>query len=168
MEQLIESMKVLHATNFAFYLKIHFFHWNVTGPNFPQYHKFFQKLYEEIFDSVDSVAEHIRAIEGYAPGSFQRFKELSLIQDQIEVIPASQMFNQALSDNNTVIIALKNSYKLANAQGEVGLANFLQDRIDTHKKHGWMLRSTDGISSLAVDGANAVSADMSGHISTTV
>jgi len=78
------------------------------------------------------------------------------------------MFNQALSDNNTVIIALKNSYKLANAQGEVGLANFLQDRIDTHKKHGWMLRSTDGISSLAVDGANAVSADMSGHISTTV
>ena len=75
---LIDSMKVLHATNFAFYLKMHFFHWNVTGPFFPQYHEFFGDLYAEIHGAVDDIAEHIRSIEGYAPGSLQRFKELSL------------------------------------------------------------------------------------------
>jgi DNA-binding ferritin-like protein len=52
------------------------------------------------------------------------------------------MFTQALMDNNTVIIALKNAYKLANDHDEVGLSNYLQDRIDAHKKHGWMIRST--------------------------
>jgi starvation-inducible DNA-binding protein len=150
MEQLLDSMKVLHATNFAFYLKIHFFHWNVTGPNFPQYHEFFGDLYEEIHGAVDDIAEHIRAIEGYAPGSFQRFKELSLVQDQVEVISAPEMFSQALVDNNVVIAALKNAYKLADAFGEVGLANYLQDRIDIHKKHGWMIRSTIGMAVPAV------------------
>jgi starvation-inducible DNA-binding protein len=139
---LIDSMKVLHATNFSFYLKMHFFHWNVTGPFFPQYHEFFGDLYAEIHGAVDDIAEHIRAIEGYAPGSLQRFKELSLVQDQLEVISAHEMFAQASRDNNIVITALKNSYRIANDHDELGLSNYLQDRIDAHKKHGWMIRST--------------------------
>ena len=150
MEQLIESMKVLHATNFAFYLKMHFFHWNVTGPKFPQYHEFFGDLYEEVHGAVDDIAEHIRAIEGFAPGSFQRFMDLSTIQDQVEVVSAQEMFNIALSDNNKVIEVLKAAYKLADAFNELGLANFLQDRMDIHKKHGWMLRSTTPVASLGV------------------
>jgi starvation-inducible DNA-binding protein len=150
MEQLIESMKVVHATNFAFYLKMHFFHWNVTGPNFPQYHDFFGNLYEEVHGAVDEIAEHIRAIEGYAPGSFQRFMDLSTIQDQVEVVSAQEMFNIALSDNNKLIEVLKAAYKLADAFNELGLANFLQDRMDIHKKHGWMLRSTTPVASLGV------------------
>jgi starvation-inducible DNA-binding protein len=142
MEQLLEAMKVLHATNFAFYLKMHFFHWNVTGPNFPQYHEFFGDLYEEVHGAVDDIAEHIRAIEGYAPGSLSRFSALSLVSDQIEVIPAADMFRIALADNNVVLMAIKAAYDAAEAAGEIGLSNFLQDRTDIHKKHGWMLRST--------------------------
>jgi starvation-inducible DNA-binding protein len=129
---------------------MHFFHWNVTGPNFPQYHEFFGDLYEEVHGAVDDIAEHIRAIEGFAPGSFQRFMDLSTIQDQVEVVSAQEMFNIALSDNNKVIEVLKAAYKLADAFNELGLANFLQDRMDIHKKHGWMLRSTTPVASLGV------------------
>jgi starvation-inducible DNA-binding protein len=150
MQPLIDSMKVVHATTFAFYLKLHFFHWNVTGPNFPQYHDFFGNLYEEVFGAVDTNAEQIRAIEGYAPGSFQRLMELSTIQDQVEVISASEMFRIALEDNNKVMETLKAAYKLSEAFNELGLANYLQDRIDIHKKHGWMIRSTNGMISLPV------------------
>jgi starvation-inducible DNA-binding protein len=144
MEQLIEKMKVLLATNFAFYLKLHFFHWNVTGSNFPQYHKFFEKLYTEVWEASDGIAEHIRAIKGFAPGSFSRYKEMSLIEDQVDVIPAEQMISIALYDNDKVLTALTDAYKLAEQNAEHGLSNFLQDRIDIHKKHGWMLRSTLG------------------------
>jgi len=142
MEQLIEKMKVLHATNFAFYLKLHFFHWNVTGPDFPQYHKFFQKLYEDVWEASDGIAEHIRALKGFAPGSFSRFSEMSTIKDQVDVIPAQQMISNAYYDNDRVIEALMAALKLAEQYDEQGLTNFLQDRIDTHKKHAWMLRST--------------------------
>ena len=144
MEQLLDKMKILLATNFAFYLKLHFFHWNVTGPNFPQYHKFFQKLYEELWEASDDIAEHIRALKGFAPGSFNRFNDMSLIKDQIDVVPAEQMISIALYDNDKVLQVLTDAYKLAEQNAELGLSNFLQDRIDKHKKIGWILRSTLG------------------------
>jgi starvation-inducible DNA-binding protein len=142
MEQLLEKLKVLLATNFSFYLKLHFFHWNVTGPNFPQYHEFFGDLYEEVFAANDSIAEHIRAAKGFAPGSLSRFIDLTLIKDQTDVVPAQQMISIAIQDNDKVIDALTQAFLAAEQNSEHGLANFLQDRIDIHKKHAWMLRST--------------------------
>ena len=142
MEQLIEKMKVVLATQFAFYLKIHSFHWNVTGPNFSQYHAFWGDLYNELWASLDEVAEHIRAIQGFAPGALARMQSLSRISDQIEVPNANEMFRIALMDNNNMIAVLTDAFREAESAGEVGLANFLQDRIDIHKKHGWMLRAT--------------------------
>ena len=144
MEPLVDHMKALLSTQFAFYLKLHFFHWNVTGPNFPQYHKLFGDLYEEVWEAVDDVAEHIRAIKGFAPGSFSRFADLSSIADQIDVPPAEQMISIAIQDNDKVLFMLTEAYHSADEAGELGLANFLQDRIDIHKKHAWMLRSTLG------------------------
>ena len=142
MDQLIEKMKVYLASNFAFYLKLHFFHWNVEGPNFPQYHDFFGEKYEEIWQVTDDIAEHIRAIQGYVPGSLGRYKEISRVADQIDVIPAADMFNIAMADNSELLTVIQEAYRAAESAGEVGLSNFLQDRIDAHKKLGWMLRST--------------------------
>ena len=142
MDQLLEKMKVYLASNFAFYLKMHFFHWNVEGPNFPQYHKFFEKIYEELWEVTDDIAEHIRAIQGYAPGSLGRFKEMSRVPDQSDIVPASQMFNIAMADNSEMLTVVQEAYKAAEAAGEIGLSNFLQDRMDAHKKLGWMLRAT--------------------------
>jgi len=141
MDQLIEKLKIYHATNFAFYLKLHFFHWNVIGPNFPQYHKFFEDLYTEVWNAADSIAEHIRSVKGFAPGSFSRFSDMSAIDDQVEVIPANNMIAMALSDNDKLLFVLNQTFHAAEDAGEIGLANFIQDRIDIHKKHGWMLRS---------------------------
>ena len=142
MDQLLEKMKVYLASNFAFYLKMHFFHWNVEGPNFPQYHEFFGDVYEDLWKITDDIAEHIRAIQGYAPGSLGRFKEMSRIADQSDIVPASQMFNIAMADNSEMLTVVQEAYKAAEAAGEIGLSNFLQDRMDAHKKLGWMLRAT--------------------------
>ena len=144
MKPLVDLMKEVLATQFALYLKLQFFHWNVTGPNFPQYHDLFGKLYEEIWTSIDEVAEHIRSIRGFAPGSFSRFADLSAITDQIDVVPAEQMISIAIYDNEKMLAVLLEAYKAAEAEGEAGLANFVQDRMDIHKKHGWMLRATLG------------------------
>jgi len=142
MDQLLEKLKVLLATNFSFYLKLHFFHWNVTGPNFPQYHEFFEELYTEVWEANDSIAEHIRAAKGFAPGSLARYLDLTMIKDQVDVIPAEQMLSIAAQDNDKVLDALTQAYLSAEQNSEHGLANFLQDRIDIHKKHAWMIRST--------------------------
>lgn len=138
---LIQSLKEVLADTFAMYLKAHNFHWNVTGPDFPQYHSFLEGLYNELWLATDAIAEHIRATDGYAPGSFTRFKELSSIQDELNIPSASVMMAKLLADNALVMATIKKAYDEAEAEGMIGLSNFLQDRMDIHAKHRWMLKS---------------------------
>ena len=138
---LIDELKKVHADAFTFYLKAHFYHWNVEGPNFPQYHDFLQNLYQEVFASVDTLAELIRTLDSYAPGTLTRLKELTTIEETDDVPDAKTMMTRLLQENNILRASLLSAYKTADTTGDVGIANFLQDRIQAHEKHSWMLRS---------------------------
>ena len=138
---LIDELKKVHADAFTFYLKAHFYHWNVEGPNFPQYHDFLQNLYQEVFASVDTLAELIRTLDSYAPGTLTRLRELTTIEETDDVPDAKTMMMRLLQENNILRASLLTAYTTADTTGEVGIANFLQDRIQAHEKHSWMLRS---------------------------
>jgi len=142
MDELIQQMKVVLASTFSFYLKSHNFHWNVEGPNFPQYHSLFENLYNETWGAVDAIAEHLRTLDSYVPGSLSRFSTLSVIDDQINIPNSKAMILELEADNKRLLSALDECYKLAEKFNKCGLSNFLQDRIDIHEKHGWMLRAT--------------------------
>ena len=142
MSELGDSLRVALADTFAMYLKTHNYHWNVEGSDFYEYHKFFNDLYDELWEAVDAIAEHLRTLDEYAPGSFGRFSELTNISDATTVPTGVMMAQNLLSDNEKVMNTLKNAYTQAEKANMVGLSNFLQDRIDIHAKHGWMLRST--------------------------
>lgn len=141
MDTLVEMMKKVLADTFAMYLKAHNFHWNVEGSNFPQYHEFYGNLYEELHGAVDPIAEQIRALDSYVPGSMTRYLELTDIEEELNVLSGVEMARKLSIDNAIVINTLTMAYKLAENFEQHGLSNFLQDRIDTHKKHAWMLRS---------------------------
>lgn len=142
MDQLHQLAKIAFASEFSFYLKAHQFHWNVTGSNFSQYHELFGKIYEEVYENVDSFAEKIRSLGTFMPGSYTRFSMLSKIEDEEQILPAEQMLKELFQDNEKLIIILKKTYDLSEETGEVGFSNFLAERIDAHKKHGWMLKAT--------------------------
>ena len=142
MDELPQQMKVCLASTFSFYLKAHNFHWNVEGPNFNDHHAFFGDLYAELWASVDVFAEQIRALDAYSPGSLSRFSELSVVQDQTNVPSSRAMFIELLADNQKILVELEKAFKLAEKNNKLGLSNFLQDRIDIHNKHGWMLKAT--------------------------
>ena len=141
METLIEMMRKVLADTFAMYLKAHNYHWNVEGINFPQYHEFFGNIYEELHDATDPIAEQIRALNAYAPGSFTRFKELTDVEDELAIPTGVEMAARLSIDNEKVLSSLNMAFKLAEEFDKQGLADFLAGRIDIHNKHGWMLRS---------------------------
>lgn len=141
METLVEMMRKVLADTFAMYLKAHNYHWNVEGTNFPQYHEFFGNLYEELHGAVDPIAEEIRSLDAYAPGSFSRFMELTDIQDELNVPMGRDMAVKLLADNAIVLSTLNMAFKLADQFDKQGLADFVAGRIDVHNKHAWMLRS---------------------------
>lgn len=142
MDELKLALSKVLANTFVMYFKAHAYHWNVEGMFFPQFHEFFGNLYEELYGAVDPIAEHIRAIDGYAPASLTDIKTLSMITESSLVTEAKQMVDNLITDNNLIIISLMQAYQEAEKASEIGLANFLQDRIDIHQKHGWMLKAT--------------------------
>jgi len=141
METLQEIMKKVLADTFALYLKAHNYHWNIEGINFSEYHAFFGNLYEELHGAIDPIAEEIRALDTYAPGSFRRYMEITEIEDELNVPPGVEMVRRLMNDNMKVIATLNMAFKLANQLDKQGLADFLAGRIDIHNKHQWMLRS---------------------------
>lgn len=141
MEPLIEQMKVVLASTFSLYLKAHGYHWNVTGPNFSEYHSFFGGFYEGLHDSVDPIAEHIRALGAFAPASLMRFTELTTVQDESSIPQASIMFARLAADNNTVLLEYRKAHDLASATGQHGLINFIEGQMDWHEKMAWQLKA---------------------------
>jgi len=142
MDELVQAMKKSLADTFAFYLKAQGFHWNVEGPNFPQYHALFDTIYNEVYGSIDQFAEEIRSLDAYAPASFARFSELTSLQDEIQILNAQGMLAKLLADNDIVLASLEQAYELAEVAHNHGLSNFLAERQDAHKKHAWMLKAT--------------------------
>lgn len=142
MEELIQQMKVVLADTVAFYQKAHQFHWNVEGDDFYTFHKMFQEIYEEVYGSVDTIGEQIRALDAYAPLSPRRIADLTNIMDA-DVAPMPEVMVRVLfADNQKVMNSLMQAYKTAERFSEIGLSNFLQDRYNAHKKHQFFLRAT--------------------------
>jgi len=138
---LTDALKRCQADTFALANKAQYYHWNVEGPDFAQYHNFLGELYAELFAAVDTLAEHVRQLDAYAPGAQRMLSELTSIQGDVTVPAALNMFRQLVTDNETVLEGLTLCYMIAEEQHELGLSNQLQDRIEAHTKHRWMLKA---------------------------
>jgi starvation-inducible DNA-binding protein len=138
---LAELLKVLLASTFTYYLKAHFFHWSVEGKDFYQYHKFLQKVYEDAYEAVDVIAEFIRTLDEYAPGSLTRYHELSRIQDQTKVPRAQLMIEELLHDSHIMVNLLNECFAAATAENKQDIANFIAERLTATNKFIWMLSS---------------------------
>ena len=125
-------------------MKAHGYHWNVIGPDFPQLHDFLGDLYEEIHGAVDNIAEEIRQINSFAPGTLSRMVELATISEDDSIPAAAKMVTNLLEANENLLTTITEAYIMAEDNKEFGLSNFLQDRITAHKKHSWMLKATAG------------------------
>ena len=138
---LSDLMKTLLASDFSYYLKAHFFHWNVEGKDFYQYHQFLQAVYEDAYEAVDTIAEQIRTLGEYAPGSLTRYNELTRIQDQTKVPRAQLMLEELLSDSHVMVELLNECFAAAEAENKQDIANFIAERLTATNKFIWMLSS---------------------------
>ena len=128
--------KVL-ADGFVFYFKAHAFHWNVVGKDFPQLHGFFAGVYEAVFANVDRLAEEIRALDAMAPMSLSTLVSEASISENKGTLDGMGMVAALAADNQKILSGLLACQKMAEAANQVGLANYMQDLYDAHKKFAW-------------------------------
>ena len=136
-----EGLSHLLADTYTLYLKTHNFHWNVTGPMFQTLHLMFEQHYNELALAVDLIAERIRALGVAAPGSYREFAKLSTVPEASGVPEATEMIRQLVTDHETVIRTARRVFRLADEADDQPTADLLTQRMQTHEKTAWMLRS---------------------------
>ncbi|KAF1029062.1 MAG: DNA protection during starvation protein 2 [Burkholderia plantarii] len=140
-KKIAEGLSRLLADTFSLYLKTHNFHWNVTGPMFNTLHLMFEEQYNELWLAVDAVAERIRTLGVVAPGTYGEFAKLTSVQDADGVPAAEEMIRQLVEGHETVVRTARALFPDADAAGDEPTADLLTQRLQTHEKTAWMLRS---------------------------
>mgnify|MGYP006270147545 CR=1 FL=1 len=142
MEELINQAQKLLASTIALYFKGSVYHWNVEGRNFSQDHEFFGDFYADVYGAVDPLAEHVRQLGAYTMPTFTRVEELSdmTTTPSMPTDPIT-MYRDLLSNNSLYQAKMLELYNMAERYSQIGLSNFLQGRLEAHKKHEWMLKS---------------------------
>lgn len=136
-----DTLKSLLGDTYILYFKAHSYHWNVEGTDFAQYHEFLGNFYEDVYGSADVIAELIRTLDVYAPVSFASLFSQATLEESTTVPDAKGMLSNIKRDNDLFLARLVKAYDEAEQASEFGISNYLQDRIQAHEKHAWMLRA---------------------------
>ncbi|RKP51037.1 Dps family protein [Trinickia fusca] len=140
-KKIAEGLSRLLADTYTLYLKTHNFHWNVTGPMFNTLHLMFEGQYNELALAVDAIAERIRALGEPAPGSYKAFAKLSSIAEADGVPSAEEMIQQLVQGQEAVARTAREIFPATDAANDQPTADLLTQRMQTHEKTAWMLRS---------------------------
>ena len=140
-EAIATGLSRVLADTYTLYLKTHNYHWNVTGPLFNTLHLMFEQQYTELATAVDEIAERIRALDVYAPGSYRAFSELTEIEEENAVPDAEEMIRQLVIGQETVARSARKVLPVAASAHDEPTADLLTQRMQIHEKNAWMLRS---------------------------
>jgi len=140
-QEIAKGLSNLLADTYTLYLKTQNFHWNVTGPQFQALHSLFEEQYHELADAVDVIAERIRALGVFAPGSFSCYQDLSTVKESRDVPSASEMVKQLVADHETLVRTARSVFPKVDEVNDEPTADLLTERMRTHEKTAWMLRS---------------------------
>jgi len=138
---LADNLKILLASTQSFAIKSQNFHWNIEGSNFPQYHAFYDTLYQDVNETIDKIAEYIRVLGSYTPGSLQRYGELTIIEDQTKIPRAELMFVETLQDIHKMGELAVHIFDIATEDRQQGIANYMAELQDLYGKKAWFVRS---------------------------
>ena len=143
-KKIAQGLSVFLSDAYTLYLKTHNFHWNVTGPMFNALHNMFEDQYTEQWTALDETAERIRALGFNAPGSYAEFIKLSTIKEEPGLSEAPdwrEMVRQLVVGNEAVCRTARKVLKTADDAGDDPSVDLLTQRLQTHEKYAWMLRS---------------------------
>lgn len=140
-KKVADGLSHLLADSYILYLKTHNFHWNVEGPMFNTLHQMFMGQYTELWNALDMIAERIRSLGSYAPGSYKVYSELSSIAEAHGKVAATKMIQQLLAGHEAVAKTARSIYPDAEAAGDEVTLDLLTQRLEVHEKTAWMLRS---------------------------
>jgi len=138
-----DQLSKLLADEYLLYTKTRNAHWNVEGLDFHSMHVFFESQYNQLDETMDSVAERIRTLGHYAPATLKSFLQLTHLAELTERTNDSAGFiRELLEDHESIIEFIRgNINPFANNYHDLGTSDFITGLMEEHEKMAWMLRS---------------------------
>ena len=136
-----KGLSELLADSYSLYLMTHNFHWNVTGPQFNTLHTMFMTQYTEQWAALDLIAERIRALGEYAPGTYKEFSKLTSIDEVAGIPKATDMVKYLIKAQEATAKTARKLFPLVEKASDQPTADLLTQRLNIHEKTAWMLRS---------------------------
>jgi starvation-inducible DNA-binding protein len=133
----------LLADEFILYTKTLNAHWNLEGPDFHSVHLYFEDLYKESAEIIDSVAERIRQLGHYAPATLKDFLGLTHLTEQMKGGNSSlSLIKNLLGDHESIIEFIRSDIReFDEAHKDAGTGDFVTSLMEKHEKTAWMLRA---------------------------
>ena len=141
MENLFKLLSDAQASLFVLFQKTWIYHWDVVGPDFHQLHTVFGEQYNEMFEEIDTLTEHMRYLGMKPVSTLGRVIEVSAIAEANSEIVAFGMVAQLMDDNMKIIQMFTAISEEADKKKQYATSNLVQGLMETHGKFVWMLRS---------------------------
>src|ERR671915_2478414 len=138
---IVGGLSKLLADSYVVYLKTHSFHWNVEGPMFQTLHQMFMEQYTETWNAIDLIAERIRSLGEYAPGTYKEYARLASIQETDGVPKAEAMVRLLIDGQEAIVRTAREVLPIADDVHDEPTLDLLTQRMQVHEKNAWMLRS---------------------------
>jgi starvation-inducible DNA-binding protein len=138
----VDGLRKVFADTYAIYLKTQNYHWNVTGHHFASLHAMFEAQYEELAEAVDGLAERLRILGEFAPGTFEEIQSLSSIKSGKPGQSADLLIGDLLAGHGEVIRRIADLITISSDAGDEGTVGLLSERLSSHEKIAWILKST--------------------------
>lgn len=123
------------------YIKLHNYHWYVTGSEFFTLHAKFEELYNEAALHIDELAERLLALGDKPVATMSGCLELSSIKEAEGGETASEMVATVVGDFSVLIAELKKGMELAAGTNDETTGDLLLSIHSSLEKHVWMLNS---------------------------
>ncbi len=130
---LVSLLAVLRALHWEY----HTSHWTVSGPEFYGNHLMFERLYKAVEIEYDNLAEKILSFEPDCDLDSTRTMRVAM-SAMDKLMTDGDVFERALSLEHS-IIELAAKVKLIEG-ATPGLHNFIDELIDNHENHIYMLQ----------------------------
>ena len=117
-------------------------HWNISGPLFGPLHEMFGKQYDAVNDTVDAVAERIRALGRPVAGKMNELSKAASHSSEKTTGKAEKLIQSLLDAHEALIRTLRKGVDETAKLGDNGTSDFLTGLMEEHEKTAWMLRSS--------------------------
>ena len=135
-----EAINGLVSDAFALYVKTKNFHWHMSGPHFRDYHLLLDEQGEQIFASIDPLAERVRKISGTTIRSIGQIHGLTRIKDNdAGFVTPLEMLRELVSDNKGMAKAMRDAHEVCDEHDDVATASLLENFIDETERRTWFL-----------------------------